>query len=88
VCLSTQVEDRAELGRNGSCLFFKGRVSLLWSSEEPIPELQMGALLCSYQLLLFGEEKKTRVKAERTNIYSMRREALAPSFLFYLSVTW
>lgn len=32
------------------------------SCEEPVPELQMGALLCSYQLFLFGEEKNPKTK--------------------------
>lgn len=35
-----------------------------------------------------GREKNPRAEAERKNIHSMRREALAPSFLFHLSVAW
>lgn len=32
-----------------------------------------------------GRKKKKTVEAERTNIYSVRHEALAPSFLLRLS---
>lgn len=48
---------KRHLGISAGVLFSKAKF-LWYSCEEPIPEYQVGALLCSLQLLLFGEGKK------------------------------